>query len=87
MTIEGVREFRMLRDFLYGKMRGVRGTEPQTSDAPQGPAPGLAGVDGETARELAAALREAAAELRAVREAMAARGPGGATTGRGPVDG
>lgn len=66
MTIEGIKEFEALRDFLYARMRGVK-------DAPHHPpatAPTLpAATD---SGELVAALRETAAELRAVREALAA---------------
>lgn len=67
MTIEGIREFEALRDYLYLKMRGVK-------DAPH-PTPHAAGhpFDPAATGELAAALREAAAELRAVREALSAR--------------
>ena len=55
MTLEGLREFEMLRDFLYTKMRGVRAGKvaAKTEDV-----------------SLAAALREVADELRAVREAL-----------------
>lgn len=59
MTIEGVHEFEVVRDFLYSRMRGAHPTKEAAEAAPQG--------------ELAAALREVAAELRAVREALAAR--------------
>ena len=54
MTIEGLHEFETVRDFLYTKMRGVRG-KPAVA-APK--------------EDLASALREVAAELRAVREAL-----------------
>jgi uncharacterized membrane protein YdbT with pleckstrin-like domain len=73
MTIEGIKEFEQLRDFLYSRMRGVKdhmhhpaaAAAPATAAVTAGP-----GSQG----ELAAALREAAAELRAVREALAKRG-------------
>jgi len=67
VTIEGIKEFEPLRDFLYARMRGVK-------DAPHQPAatPGNAGIGGDTG-DLVAALRETAAELRAVRETLAAR--------------
>jgi uncharacterized protein len=67
MTIEGLSEYEALRDFLYSRMRGVK-------DAHQPAAPGSNGAPatGEQG-ELIAALRETAAELRAVREALAAR--------------
>ena len=63
MTLEGLHEFEALRDFLYSKMRGVR--TGSASAAPQA-------SDGSEA-ELAAALREVAAELRAVAERLGAR--------------
>src|SRR5688572_5810546 len=55
MTLEGLHEFELVRDFLYSKMRGVRGAV----NLPAIPAP---------ESDLAAALREVANELRAVRE-------------------
>ncbi|HXG58172.1 MAG TPA: PH domain-containing protein [Thermoanaerobaculia bacterium] len=55
MTIEGLHEFEMVRDFLYTKMRGVKASA----------------AHGETGEiDLAAALREVAAELRRVRAAL-----------------
>ena len=62
MTLEGLHEFEQVRDFLYSKMRGVRGG---TGTAPAE----LASSD----PSLASALREVAAELRAVREALERR--------------
>ncbi|HEV7237736.1 MAG TPA: PH domain-containing protein, partial [Thermoanaerobaculia bacterium] len=60
MTIEGLHEFETVRDFLYTKMRGVRATTShQQTATPQ--------------NDLAAALREVASELRAVREALEKR--------------
>jgi putative membrane protein len=70
MTIEGIKEFEPLRDFLYARMRGVK-------DAPHpAVAAGTAPVGGDSA-ELVAALRQTAAELRAVRETLVARTPQG----------
>jgi len=70
MTIEGVPQFEALRDFLYARMRGAQGGargaargfggERCPADLPQG-----AATD-----ELAGVLREAAAELRALRHAV-----------------
>jgi membrane protein YdbS with pleckstrin-like domain len=57
MTIEGLHEFELVRDFLYSRMRGVR--------------PGATGsqpVEKTSNNDVAAALREVAAELRAIRE-------------------
>jgi uncharacterized protein len=67
MTVEGLHEFERVRDFLYSKMRGVRGTAP-TAATPATAAPS-------SGSDLAAALREVAAELRAVREALERRQP------------
>ncbi|MEN9402003.1 MAG: hypothetical protein RL091_706 [Verrucomicrobiota bacterium] len=67
MTIEGLKEYEALRDFLYSRMRGVKETHQPAAPVSNGaPATGEQG-------ELIAALRETAAELRAVREALAAR--------------
>lgn len=62
MTLEGLHEFELVRDFLYTRMRGVR-------------APAAAGAAAEAAPAdtVASALREVAAELRAVREALEKR--------------
>lgn len=64
MTIEGLHEFELVRDFLYSKMRGVRNATGTTQPAVSHP-------DGSS--DLAAALREVAAELRAVRENLEQR--------------
>ena len=72
MTIEGLKEFEALRDFLYSRMRGVKDHAHHPAPAPTVPVTaGTAGTAGQG--ELAAALRETAAELRAVREALAQR--------------
>jgi putative membrane protein len=68
MTIEGIKEFEALRDFLYARMRGVKDHHVHPAAAPAG-----AGVPAAGSDQLAAALRETAAELRAVREELAAR--------------
>jgi uncharacterized membrane protein YdbT with pleckstrin-like domain len=64
MTIEGIKEFEALRDFLYSRMRGVKDhptTAVSTAQTATNP------------DEVVAALREAAAELRALREQLARR--------------
>ncbi len=66
MTIEGLKEYEALRDFLYSRMRGVKDHAHPPAPAAGQPAPVGQG-------ELAAALREAAAELRAVRVALEQR--------------
>ena len=63
MTLEGLHEFELVRDFLYTKMRGVRGAPSPSGTTGSQP------VD----NNLASALREVAAELRAVREALEKR--------------
>ncbi len=60
MTIEGLHEFEMVRDYLYTRMRGVKAHVTQV----QSPASAAPGGD------LAATLHEVAGELRAIREAV-----------------
>lgn len=67
LTIEGLQEFEALRDFLYSKMRGVKDHPPHAAAAPISTP--LTTTD--SSGELAAALRETAAELRALREELA----------------
>ncbi len=83
LTIEGIKEFEALRDFLYARMRGVKDAHhhaPAGLPPTQGGTTGEASVAGpatDAADDLAAALREAAQELRAVRESLARhKGPG-----------
>lgn len=70
LTIEGIREFETLRDFLYSRMRGVK----------DHPAPSVSATVASSTPatppqpdELAATLRATAAELRALREELARR--------------
>jgi putative membrane protein len=63
MTIEGLHEYELVRDFLYSKMRGVRG----------GATAAAAAVTPAADSDLAAALREVAAALRDVRESLEKR--------------
>jgi putative membrane protein len=67
MTLEGLKEFEAVRDFLYSRMRGVKD--------PAHPPAGAAGAGGAPDAELAAALREVARELRETRLAWQARPP------------
>lgn len=78
MTIEGIPQYRSLRDFLYVRMRGAKGLAPSPS--------GGVGTQREAASpsgELVAVLREAVAELRAVRRAVegSSGSPGGGDGG------
>ncbi len=63
LTIEGIKQFELLRDFLYSRMRGVK-DQRATTDTEHAD---------RSADELSAALREVTQELRAVRELLAAR--------------
>ena len=65
MTLEGLREFEAVRDFLYSKMRGVKDPARAQTSAPT--------AGGTSDAELAAALREVAHELRETRLALQAR--------------
>jgi len=69
MTIEGIKEFEALRDFIYSHMRGVKDSHHHATT----PTATAAAANSATSDEVAAALREAAAELRALREELAAR--------------
>lgn len=71
MTIEGIKEFEALRDFLYSRMRGVKDLHHPSPESAAASAP--ATHHSTSSDELAAALRETAAELRAVREELARR--------------
>jgi len=76
MTIEGLLEFEAVRDFLYSKMRGLRETKAAPSN---GVATGVsAGGEGvwlspQAAEQLIAGLADATAEMRRLREGLAAR--------------
>lgn len=63
MTLEGIREFEQVRDFLYDRMRGVKDHGPKHAI----PSAARAGVDN---ADLALLLRDIASELRAVRETL-----------------
>ena len=74
MTIEGLPDFEHLRDQLYLRMRGARGGARPAVEVPSAPAHGreaiAVGTGADDIQQAAAALREAAAELRAVRELL-----------------
>ena len=88
MTIEGLKEFEAVRDFLYSRMRGMGkegagarvggGASAAAAGRPAAaPTPG-GGMDGETAAELTTTLLAVAQELRELRLALSQRqGPGG----------
>ena len=62
MTIEGLQEFELVRDFLYTRMRGVQ-------DRPAAPASPLAGGASGLA-DIALVLNQVSQDLRAVRAAL-----------------
>lgn len=67
LTVEGFKEYEAIRDFLYAKMRGAREQTPHSSNM-AGTATMSAGSDEAVA--LLLAIRD---ELKATREALAAR--------------
>lgn len=69
MTIEGIKEFEALRDFLYDRMRGVKGSHAHPT-IPSATSSEVSAPDG---TELATALREVVTELRAVRQLLEKR--------------
>ncbi|MBX7185960.1 MAG: PH domain-containing protein [Vicinamibacteria bacterium] len=69
MTIEGIKEFELVRDFLYSRMRGVSDPShaPKAAASPASPA---------GSPDLVAALLEVAREIRETRRILEAREPG-----------
>ncbi|MCP3163508.1 PH domain-containing protein [Myxococcus qinghaiensis] len=65
ITIEGVQDYLAMRDLLYSKMRGTRDKSPAMAKS-------AALASGESAA-LTSALREVAAEVRALRQELGAR--------------
>jgi len=80
MTIEGLREFEHVRDLLYTRMRGARGELPGADRAAitdpdfAGVALDRSGAEAAVEDALPRALLAVAAELRALREEIEARG-------------
>ena len=68
MTLEGLLEFETIRDYLYTRMRG---SHDRRSDAARVQTAGV-GADIGVMNELAGILHEVAAELRELRQALAA---------------
>lgn len=63
MTLEGLKQFEAVRDFLYSRMRGVK-------DLHQAPHPVAPEPAGAAVHELAAVLKDIAAEVRAIRTGL-----------------
>jgi uncharacterized protein len=72
MTLEGLKEFEAVRDFLYSRMRGVKevAVDAHAHVYPHAPHASSASSD---ADELTATLREVAQELRELRVALQSR--------------
>jgi membrane protein YdbS with pleckstrin-like domain len=62
MTIEGIKEYELVRDFIYSKMRG-HAARPETPSVAAAPA-------GDLLAEVAASMREVSQELRALRREL-----------------
>ena len=77
MTIEGIKEFELLRDFLYARTRGVKDHHAQIAAVPNAlsASSGAAIAASSSPDELAATLREIAGELRAIRTLLEKRPP------------
>ncbi len=73
LTLEGLKEFEAVRDFLYARMRGVKDHQRPGAAGPTPTAQVTAGRIHEA--EVAATLREVAHELRETRRALEARWP------------
>lgn len=71
LTIQGLRDYDAVRDFLYSRMRGAKDHLHAPAAAPGQPAAALppAAVD-----ELTVTLREIAADIRALRQTLPASG-------------
>ena len=65
LTIEGIKSYELVRDFIYSKMRGHAAPPESSAAEPARPADALA--------EVAASLREASRELRALRSELEAK--------------
>lgn len=70
MTIEGLLEYEAIRDFVYSKMRGTRETQRASPPPLSGQTAAAGSPGGAELEALAAALRETARELRALRETL-----------------
>ena len=80
LTIEGLKQFEAVRDFLYSKMRGVQDVAQRKPSGAGSTADSMAALDAAAGSELAVVLREVAGELRAIRNSLE-RKPDGETAG------
>ena len=72
MTLEGLLEFEAIRDYLYTRMRGSHDRRSATTTS----APAEVSAGAESIRDVAHTLREVAAEMRLIREALDGRDRG-----------
>ena len=81
MTIEGIKDYQEVRDFLYSRMRGVK--EPaRTHPAGSGAMHAVPGAgEAMSGAELAAVLREVRDEIRLLRETLQRQGQSGGGPG------
>lgn len=70
ITIEGLKQFEAVRDFLYFKMRGVSDNSASTSTASPPSSAATPPSDEAGLAELTASLKEVTTELRAIRAAL-----------------
>ncbi len=84
MTIEGIRSYRQLRDFLYARMRGAKGGYGPGGAEVEAP-PASASSSPGPSSEVAAVLREAVAELRSIRRSLEGRAKASGEGGRTDV--
>ena len=73
MTLEGLKQFEAVRDFLYHRMRGVK-DEVKPAARESGAEPGGGGENSVAAAELVEVLKSVATELREIRGELAKRG-------------
>jgi putative membrane protein len=75
MTLEGILQYEAVRDFLYSKMRGLKDArlpkQPSAVPVATATAAAAVGLTPDAVQQLAATLREAADELRQIRELLA----------------
>ncbi len=70
LTLEGLKQFEAVRDFLYSKMRGVKDSAHHHPVVNTSAPTTVAGLDSAVAAEVATTLREVTRELRAIRQAL-----------------
>lgn len=72
MTIEGIKDFEALRDFLYSRMRGVGQKHPRIDSASEPLFADRRAPDSAELSAIAAVLRETTSELKAIRQEFTA---------------